>query len=1244
MAGPIATLAVRLSAQISEFQKSFQDGVKSVDDFKSSFEKRAADIQRTVDGIGKTFENFGSVIGTVTVAVAGVTAGAAAFKAAFDLVRGGVESVIGSIKGAVERTADLGDSLFALSQKTSLSVESLSGFKFVAQQTNTSLEAITGAVFKMEANLGEGSKKTAEGLKAIGLSLSDLRKEDPSQAFTDIISKLGELPNASQRAAAGVAIFGKSFKEIAQLSQENLPELIKQANELGVVMSTKTAVAAVRFNDALGAIKAATDGLSQQLGAKLLPAAVAFAEVFGGIFIDAVKQVTGSTKNLGEGFDAFVVQVGQAAARFIEILALMADATAKWVADSAKRLVEEGNAFLNLAPTLITVGRAFDLALGGGANQAAFTKLEQNIESARSVILNLGKGAEAVGATLRGFAQSVAAAANNAGQNFGATFKRIQDEIAASAQQMQNSLKQGGGGGISDAVDKTFDGFTKQLQKLTAEIDRAAKNGTPLSQMVKLFGDEASKAAEKAHAWGIDVKDSVEAVARAFDRADLAKEMRFVGEAIDKVQDKIQKFQTNEMERELKELAKVAQTSIDSVSGRLEKFFEQQEQISKRIDEQIATLDIPLSVAGFGFGLGGVGFTPRQIQQFGVFGQAGAKEASQPFRDAFTKLGDDLPGIILGALQGGGSVFASVAHGVATAFADSFKSAFKTALDQVNGDFSKLSTKSKALGVAAVGIQSFTTGFEIGSAVGSKGKGTAAGAAAGAAAGIPLAGVTGGLSIAVGAGIGALGGFFGGRSVEKKAKEALEQNKIALAQQFGGMEKLRALAEKLGVNIQAAFDAKKPAQFQAAVDKLNAAIDLQNKRVEGLNSALEGVNARAETFAKQFAGLVATKQGGGDAGAAAAQKIQELAQRTQPEFERLGLFVRDAFAGIVKETGNAFQALTDLAPAFGVLKSGITDFGLTSTSVIDGLVDSFDLVNNDTFRPFFENINTTGQLMKGLFDAKALGADTFQAAAADIGQSIQEIVNRGGDISKTLALSQPVLQSLFEAQQRFGGVTDQTTRSILEQAQAQDIVGAQFKSTQDKVLDVLLAINKVLGGDIPESVKTAGQAVESSLGGAFDRSAISLETKVGRSLAGLGNKAKTAASDIENALAGIDVPDIKIGVDLDASAIDRLTTDSRFQSGFDVPALATGGIVRKRTLALVGERGPEAVIPLNRLQSAIPAQRRQPTVAQFGDVNIYGPLDSRERAEQVVKDFARAVRLGGDARTLALRTLGLERV
>ena len=43
--------------------------------------------------------------------------------------------------------------------------------------------------------------------------------------------------------------------------------------------------------------------------------------------------------------------------------------------------------------------------------------------------------------------------------------------------------------------------------------------------------------------------------------------------------------------------------------------------------------------------------------------------------------------------------------------------------------------------------------------------------------------------------------------------------------------------------------------------------------------------------------------------------------------------------------------------------------------------------------------------------------------------------------------------------------------------------------------------------------------------------------------------------------------------------------------GMEVPAMAAGGLVTKPTLAMVGERGAEAVIPLNRLDGMMGGNR-----------------------------------------------------
>jgi len=73
----------------------------------------------------------------------------------------------------------------------------------------------------------------------------------------------------------------------------------------------------------------------------------------------------------------------------------------------------------------------------------------------------------------------------------------------------------------------------------------------------------------------------------------------------------------------------------------------------------------------------------------------------------------------------------------------------------------------------------------------------------------------------------------------------------------------------------------------------------------------------------------------------------------------------------------------------------------------------------------------------------------------------------------------------------------------------------------------------------------------------------------------------------------------------------------------EIPSLASGGIVRSPTLAMVGERGPEAIIPLSKTGSGI-------------TINILGPTYGFDDFEQKVGDaIVDGVRRGGFSGILA---------
>jgi hypothetical protein len=549
-----------------------------------------------------------------------------------------------------------------------------------------------------------------------------------------------------------------------------------------------------------------------------------------------------------------------------------------------------------------------------------------------------------------------------------------------------------------------------------------------------------------------------------------------------------------------------------------------------------------------------------------------------PVEETFRDLRAALPNIILDALSAdslGGAV-----AGAASTIGGIFMKNFNEAVQNRIKNGVPLTKGMEAIGYAGAGLEAFAGGYGLGTSkgrvVGALG-GAASGALSGAAVGTMIApGIGTAIGAVVGGAAGLFGGLIGGGKKAAEERKALAEAKTALAQQYGGMLKLKNLAYDLGVNIQAAFDAKKAEDFDRAVKKLNVALEEQKNRLAAIAKATEGVNARAEAFFEPFRAsfeamqeakdaleretgtrdrrlALAQKTGGDDYDIAkqakiiedSQAKIAEIAQRAQPAFERLGLMIRDTFAASIRESGDAISAMKGLEPAFTVLQRGVEELGLTNSAVTEELLANWKLVNDEGLKPLFDAIVADGQILRGLFDAKALTPEGFNAIAEDITASIAGIVEQGGDMQRTLALSQPTLQALWEAQQRFGTITDESTLALLDQAAAQGLVGQHMKETNKQILDVLILIGDALGAKIPDAFR------------------------------GLKAPAEQAATDVQHAFDRIEVPPIKI------------RTIWEGPGPGEVPSYGTGGIVTRPTLALVGESGPEAIVPLTGAQLGV---------------------------------------------------------
>lgn len=204
-------------------------------------------------------------------------------KAAFSSFRGSMQRMRGDaarltgVLGALLPAATLGglallaksgidtaDALAKLSDRTGVSVETLSGMQFVASQTDTSLAALGKGINRLSIFMAENSEEA----RRMGLTAAD-----PAEALAQLADALQNTASLQDRASIANRVLGKSYIDLLPALKNGgdaLREQIRQGREITGV-TEQQARAAEQFNDSLDLMKTHVQGVSINLGTKLLP-------------------------------------------------------------------------------------------------------------------------------------------------------------------------------------------------------------------------------------------------------------------------------------------------------------------------------------------------------------------------------------------------------------------------------------------------------------------------------------------------------------------------------------------------------------------------------------------------------------------------------------------------------------------------------------------------------------------------------------------------------------------------------------------------------------------------------------------------------------------------------------------------------------------------------------------------------------------------------------------------------------
>ncbi|MFM2242969.1 MAG: hypothetical protein RLZ97_1824, partial [Verrucomicrobiota bacterium] len=184
-----------------------------------------------------------------------------------------------SFARAIQGANDLTDSLRDASIRLGIGVSDLQSFQLAAGNAGIESQQLTGLLGKLnktagQIKLGEGNEKTVEAFRRLGISISDVRSSNPADLFRQVITGLGGIADPAARAAASMAIFGKSGQTALTLVADgagSLADSKRLLDQLGLSLSQIDADNVDAANDALGTLGFVATAAKQKLGAELAP-------------------------------------------------------------------------------------------------------------------------------------------------------------------------------------------------------------------------------------------------------------------------------------------------------------------------------------------------------------------------------------------------------------------------------------------------------------------------------------------------------------------------------------------------------------------------------------------------------------------------------------------------------------------------------------------------------------------------------------------------------------------------------------------------------------------------------------------------------------------------------------------------------------------------------------------------------------------------------------------------------------
>lgn len=149
----------------------------------------------------------------------------------------GVSFGTAAVVGFARSLGEFAGEMKGMSVETGIGVERLQALNYVGTGVNLTIQSITGAATMLAERLGSGDKSAIAALSRMGIAAEDLK----GQRLDEVLFRIGDgarrITDQNERIALFRDLFGKSGSQMLRLFEDDLRQVVGQAENSGAVIS-----------------------------------------------------------------------------------------------------------------------------------------------------------------------------------------------------------------------------------------------------------------------------------------------------------------------------------------------------------------------------------------------------------------------------------------------------------------------------------------------------------------------------------------------------------------------------------------------------------------------------------------------------------------------------------------------------------------------------------------------------------------------------------------------------------------------------------------------------------------------------------------------------------------------------------------------------------------------------------------------------------------------------------------------